>query len=112
MNDVVALVTPHVREVMIDCDGETFLSRGHTRKGEPATVLTHAKVSLPILPLCRAERAIVLACGPAAAMMSARAEQGETPIRARAVYDGACWEVLSLLSDTPGHEGIRQGATR
>lgn len=112
MTDVVTLVTPHVREVLIDCDGETFLSRGSTRKGEPATVLTHAKVSMPILPLCDVERAIVLACGPTAAMVSARAEQGETPIRARAVYDGACWEVLSLLSDTPDHEGIRQGATR
>lgn len=112
MSDVVALVTPQVREVLIDCDEGTFLSRGSTRKGEPAAVLTHAKVSMPILPLCEPERAIVLACGPTAAMMSARAEQGETPIRARAVYDGSCWEVLSLLSEMPDHEGNRQGAAR
>lgn len=112
MNEVVTLVTPHVREVLIDCDRETFLSRGSTRKGEPATVLTHAMVSMPILPLCGPERAIVLACGPTAAMVSARAEQGETPIRARAVYDGACWEVLSLLSEMPDQDGNRRGATR
>jgi hypothetical protein len=112
MSDVVPLVTPHVREVLIDCDGETYLSRGTTREGGEATVLTHAKVSMPLLPLCGPERAIVLACGPMAAMMSARAEQGETPIRARAVHDGSCWEVLSLLSGSADHDAEPQGATR
>ena len=111
MSEVVRLEGRQVREIAIDCDGETFLSSGRTRKGNPATVLTQALVSMPVLPLCAPERAIVLSSDASARMVAARAAQGETPIRARAVFDGICWEVLSILSDVAtnpvkSHNGV------
>lgn len=88
-----------VREIEILVDHDTFVSHGRTRSGKSVTILAQALVSLPMLPLAAPERIIVLATDSNARMLSARANQNEMPARARALFDGACWEILSFLPD-------------
>lgn len=99
---VLTLPCRQVREVVVDCDGHTFASVGRDRDGSRFVALSQALVSMTILPLCAPERSIVTAGGDVAVRLAARADQGETPVLARATYGGGCWTVLGILPRTPG----------
>lgn len=94
MSSVIAIDVPQVREIAVDADGGTFASSGHDRDGRPVLILTFAIVTPPAS--AEPERAIVFASGDVARRMGAIASQGEIPFRARAVFEGTHWRVLSL----------------
>lgn len=98
LSETVAFTGNRVREVAITTDQHTCISFGKTRAGKPVTILSQAIVAIVDEPDDRPEHIIVLAIHENARRLSALAEQGETPIRARAIFDGACWEILSLLN--------------
>ncbi len=100
MSGTVPFTGNRVREVAITTDHHTCISFGKTRAGKPVTILSQAVVAIIDEPESGPEHIIVLAIHENARRLSALAEQGEMPVRARAVFDGACWEILSLLTAT------------
>jgi hypothetical protein len=86
-----------VHEVEISTDVHTCISFGTTKAGKPVTILSQALVSMLLMPSVPSERILVLATHDNARRLSALANQEELPVRARAVFDGACWEIMSIL---------------
>jgi len=97
MNDTVPFTGNRVREVAITTDQHTCISFGTTRSGKPVTILAQAIVAVTDEPQAAPEHIIVLATNDNERRLSALANQGEMPVRARALFDGACWEIMSLL---------------
>jgi hypothetical protein len=96
---VLTIDIPQVRVIEIDADESTYASEGSDRAGEPVFVLTQARVTMPELPLAGAERAIVFTAGDVARRAGALMNQGEFPIRARAVFETTHWRVVGLSQE-------------
>lgn len=82
--------------ITLEFDGSSFLSHGRDADDGTVVIITDAVVWTEQAP---AARVLAFGSGSTARMLCARINQDMTPLRAKASWDGVCWNIESIIHE-------------
>ena len=83
-------------EITLEFDESSFLSHGRDAEDATVVILSDAVVWTEQAP---AARVLAFSSGRTAQMLCARVNQDMTPLRAKASWDGVCWNIESIIHE-------------